>query len=153
VRHIGQAKPPQTSLGEQDGVIVAVHQLAQAGVDVAADGRERQVGPGGPEEGHPPRAAGADPGAMGQLVKRPSVGRDQRIARVLAAGDGHQVQPGRRPRRHVLEAVDRQVDRAAEQGRFELLDEDARAPVAAGGVGGLGAVAAGRDQHDLDLQV
>src|SRR5207302_473529 len=54
---------------------------------------------------------------------------------------------------HVLQAVNGQVDLLAQQRVLDLLDENARTPVGAGLIGRLAAVAAGRDGHDLDLQL
>ena len=55
--------------------------------------------------------------------------------RVLAHGNGRQGQLRRQNGRHVLQAVDGEVDLFVQQGKLEFFDENTRAPVWAGHVG------------------
>jgi hypothetical protein len=77
-----------------------------------------------------------------------SLGQHDRIVRVLARQDAGYREPVREDRRHVLAAVDREIDFAIEQRVLDLLDEK---PLAAG-FGKrrlLQAVARGLDDDDL----
>ena len=75
----------------------------------------------------PPQAAGADPPAGRNLGEIGITGRDEGIPAVLPGRHRAQHQALRHFRRHILEAVHRQVNLSGQERRFDLLDEQALA--------------------------
>ena len=114
--------------GRQDqGVQPQGLQLFQAGVHVAPQGDDLQVGPP-VQELHPaPQAAGADAPARRDFRQAGVAGGDEGVAIVFPGRHRPQHQPRGDLRRHVLEAVHRQINPARQQGLFDLLDEQALA--------------------------
>ena len=120
-------EPGEPGAGEHDGVVVAGADLADPGVDVAADAGHVETEPERVELGGPARRAGADAGAGRQLAEGQPVAGDDDVARVLAGRDGGEGDAGAGPGRQVLERVDGQVDPAVEQRLAQRADEDAGA--------------------------
>ena len=73
VEHLGglvdAAEPGQPGAGEHDGVVLAARDLADAGVDVAADADDLDAEAERLELGGAARRAGADAAADGQLAR------------------------------------------------------------------------------------
>ena len=82
------AKAFQSGRGEDDGVVFSLLEFAQAGIDVAAQGMNVEVGADGLELRLSAQAGGADARALGQFLKARIVARAEGVARVLALGDG-----------------------------------------------------------------
>ena len=117
-------KAAQACAGEQDRVVVACPQLCEAGIDVAAQVPDRDVGAQSPHLAGASRASRADD--RSRLEPRGTRGArgEEDVSRVLAfrhAGDGQAV--GQR-RRQVLVTVHRDIDAPREQRLLDLLDED-----------------------------
>ena len=139
--------------GEDECVAFAVVELLEAGVDVAADLDEVDIGAEGEELRAATRAGGADGSAHRQGVEGPVRLADPDVAGVDAFRDGGESELRSELGGEVLEGVDGEVDTAFFEGFFDLLDEDALA-VEVGRrdeAGLLHAVACGAD--DLKLNV
>ena len=95
----------------------ALAELAEARVDIAADGLDLEVGPGGEQLTPPTQAAGADARRRSGRSATDATACDARTSRVFPRGNGRDDQVRRvneRHRdRHVLEAMDGEVDRPA----------------------------------------
>ena len=137
------AQPLEPGPGQHDGVELALGQLAQSGVDVAADGNHLYVLTGGPDLGRAAQTAGAHPRSRGQLLERDRA--TDHVAGIGALRDGHQLQARGQLGRHVLGRVHRDLDLLGEQGPLQLRDPARlvllrRPPVAGSG-----------DRHQLGL--
>ncbi len=146
-----EAEPDQAGGGEDHRVVFALVQLAQTGVDVAAQRADLQVGPAVGELALAAQAGGAHHRALRQLVQRGMAVADEGVARVLALHDHRQVQPLGQLHRHVLHGVHRDVGVAFEHARLQLLYEQ---PLAAdlGQRGVEDLVALGAHAQDFHLQ-
>ena len=82
------AEALQSGRGEDDGVVFSLLEFAQAGVDVAAQRMNVEVGADGFELRLAAQAGGADARALRQFLKARIVARAEGVARVLAFGDG-----------------------------------------------------------------
>ena len=112
---------------QHDRVELTGGDLADAGVDVAADADQLDAETERGQLGDPTRGAGADPGADGQLAEGEPVAGHDHVARVLAQRHGGQGDAVGRRGRQVLERVHGQVDLAAQQRVAQRADEDAGA--------------------------
>jgi hypothetical protein len=121
------AQALQAGGGQHDGVVLAFVELAQAGVEVAAQRLDRRSG----------RSAAAAPGGAGWRCRPPRPGaarpgwrsgRDKGVARVFALHHAGQGKAFGQLHRHVLERVHGDVGAAFFQRHFQLLDEQALAP-------------------------
>ena len=94
--HLGDltSQPESFECGvrDDDGVEPFVGELAQPGLDVAAQPAEQQVGTGGGELGAPPYGSGADATTRRDGIER---GADERVARVAALGHRGDDESGR----------------------------------------------------------
>ena len=114
-------QPAQAGRGQHDGVVLSRVQLAQAGVHIAADAFDLEIGPQRPQLRGATQGTGAHARALRQ---RRQASPHQRIARIFALGNSRQRETIRQIRRHVLQTVDRQIDSATEQRLFNLLGEE-----------------------------
>jgi hypothetical protein len=73
----------------------------------------------------PSQAAGADYGTLPQITETRSVAGDQDISRVFPPGDGANMKTIRNLGRHILHAVDRQINSMIQQGLLDFLDKKA----------------------------
>ena len=146
---VGVADPGQAGVGQHHPVELAVAHLAQPGVGVAADRDAAQVGAEPEQLRGPPRRAGADPRAGGEIGELGAVPRDERVPRVITGRHRGQHDARRGPGRQVLQRVHGQVHPAAEQRVAQRADEHASAT----DLGQLGPadVAERRHPDDLDL--
>ena len=148
----GAAEAVEAGGGEDEGITLAFGELAQAGVDVAANLDEADVGTEGEELGAATRAGGADGAVEGQRVQSPVGLADPDVAGVDPGRDGGQGELRGQGGGEILERVHGEVDAALGEGLFDLLDEDAFAVDDRGGrdeAGLLHAVAGGADDFDL----
>jgi len=153
---IKQSGAAEAGGGEDDGVELAIAEFAKAGVDVAADGIDHEIGAVMEKLGATARRAGADFGAGREVGDGLGFEGDQHIPWIFALGDGAEGEIGlideRLGDRDVLEGVDGEVDGAFEQGALELLGEDAFAAELVEGLVDDG-VAGGLEDDQLDGEV
>ena len=121
-----QAQAFQARGGQHDGVVVAAIELAEPGVEVAAQRLDRQLRMARADLRLAAQAGRAD-GARRQLGQRGVGVGDEGVARVGALEHGAQLERGLQIDRHVLQGVHGQIGAAVEQGGFEFLDEQALA--------------------------
>ena len=122
-----------TRQSQQAGRAVAAADLFDAGLDVAADEGDTQVGAGVEQLRLAAEGVGADGGAVGQRGERGRRGsgvvqagpRMRAVAGVLAAEGAGEDDAGGELGLEVLEAVDGEVDAAVEQGLVDFLAEEA----------------------------
>jgi hypothetical protein len=81
---VRKAEPLEAGEREQGGIDLAGGQLAQAGLDVAAEGNDLEIGAQPQDQRLPPQRGGADGGARRQLARGLGLGADEDVARVLA---------------------------------------------------------------------
>lgn len=121
----GEADPVQPGHGQDDGVEVAFVEPGEAGVGVATQGGDGQVGEAQPDLRGAAHAAGADDRALGQIRQTRAGAGDGGVADVFAGEVGGE--RGSRGGWHiagnVLEAVHGEVDLLVEQGTVDLADE------------------------------
>jgi hypothetical protein len=121
----GVTQPVQTGRGEYYGIEFALVEFAKAGVDVAANRLYAQVGSQGADLGLPAQAARAYERPLRYIVKRAySASRDQRIAHVLSLAYRSDVETGGQFCRQVLQAVNREVYAAFDDGFFKLFGKE-----------------------------
>jgi hypothetical protein len=150
---LGSLETVEAGGGEDEGVALALFELAQTGVDVAADFDEGDVGAEGEELGAAAGAGSADAASGGEGVERPVWLADPDVAGVGAFGDRGEGELGGELGGEVFEAVDGEVDAALFEGFFDFFDEDALA-VEIGRrdeAGLLHAVAGGADDFEFDV--
>ncbi len=150
---LGALEAVEAGGGEDEGVALALLEFAEAGVDVAADFDEGDVGAEGEDLGAAAGAGGADAAAGGEGVERPVGLADPDVAGVGAFGDGGEGELRGELGGEIFEGVDGEVDAAFFEGFFDLLDEDAFA-VEVGRwdeAGLLHAVAGGADDFEFDV--
>ena len=125
VDRLGAAETVETGGGEDEGVTLALGEFAQAGVDVAANLDEADVGAEGEELSAAARAGGADRAVVGQGVQAPVGLADPDVAGVDAGRDGGQGELRGEGGGEILEGVNSEVDATFGEGLLDLLDEDA----------------------------
>jgi hypothetical protein len=153
VNPLGAFEAVEASCGEDEGVALALFELAQAGVDVAADLDEGDVGAKGEELGAAAGAGRADAASGGEGVERPEGLADPDVAGVGALRDRGEGELRGELGGEVFEAVDGEVDAALFEGFLDLLDEDALAIEVwrRDEAGLLHAVAGGADDFKFDV--
>ena len=145
-----QPQTHQTRCRQHDGVIEPLIKLAQAGVQVATQGLDAQVGPQSTQQRHAAQAGGADDSTLGQFGQVRVVIGNQGITRVFALHHAGQDKTFGQRHRHVLERVHGQVGTALLNGHLQLFDEQAfAADFAQAAVQNL--VALGRHAQERDL--
>jgi hypothetical protein len=108
-------QPGQAGHGQDEGVGLALSELAEPGVDVAAHRHDPRLAPGGAQQGRPPGGPGPDSRSAGQHVQAGPARPDQRLARVLPGRERRDSQSRYGPGRQVLAGVHDEVDVAAQQ--------------------------------------
>ena len=146
----------QAGEGKNDGLEVAGFEFADAGVDVAADVVDFQVGADGQELTAAAEGACADFGSGRKIAERFGAGGDQDIADIFALRDSGDGKVGlldqRHRHRHVFEAVDYEIDFVIEEGLFQLADEEPFAPqLVEGAIGDL--IAGSFESCDGDIEL
>ena len=122
-----QAEAVEAGAGQDDGVVLAFVELAQAGVDVAAQVENRKIGPHGGQLGFTPQARGADPGAVRQGGHTGAVVGEKGVPRGFPGRNDADEQPLGQFGGHVLHRVDGKVHFAGEQRVLDFLDEQSLA--------------------------
>ena len=117
----------QARSGKDHRVVLALVELAQAGVDVAAQYAHLDRGIALPQLRLAPQARRADHRLVRKVVHRGEAIADERVARVLALGDRRQREARGHFHRHVLQGMDGEVGFAGAHRRFDLLDEQSLA--------------------------
>lgn len=127
--HIQPLPSFQTGVGQDDCIERPgrVQGAGEAGIDVAAQGQDDQVGSRGQQLRRAARAAGADLRTCRQAVQRMAGAADQDVGRVGASWDRADMQAIRRLCRQVLQTVDGRVDAAYMQRLLQLFCEQALA--------------------------
>ncbi len=121
----GAIEAVEACSGEDEGVGLALLPFAEAGVDVAAELDEAEVGTKSEEHGLTARRGGADARAHGQHVQTPEALADEGVAGVGARGDGGEREARVELRGQILERVNGDVDAAGGESVLDLLNEDA----------------------------
>ena len=122
-----QAQALEAGGRQNDGVVLAFVEFAQAGVEIAAQRLDLQVGAQRLQQHLAAQAGGADDSALRQVLQAGVARRDKGVARVFAlhhAGEKHALG---QHHGHVLERVHGNVGAAVGQRGFEFLDEQALA--------------------------
>ena len=142
----------QTGAGEHQCVAFAFFELAQAGIDVAAQRDELKIRTQGKQLSATARAGGADAREFRERVERPVRLADEGVTGVGARRDGGESEVWGELRGQILERMDGQVDASGGEGFFDLLNEDAFAvkPFGHDEAGMLHAVAGGADDFYFD---
>ena len=109
--------------GEQDGVVLAFLKLAQASVDVAAQGVDIQVRIDRAQLRLAAQTGSADAGAGRKIAQTRVLARNESVPRVLPLRDGDQLETGGQVHGHILDRVHGEVGAAFRHGRFQLLHE------------------------------
>ena len=147
----GKTQTLEPGGGQHDGVVFAFLHLAQAGIHIAAQGKDLQVGTQIEQLGLTAQAAGAHAGPLGQFVQRGVAVGEQAVHADLTLGHAAQDEALGQDHGHVLDAVHGQVGGTVQQGFLDLLDEQALA--AHLGHGDIqDDVAAGLDDAQADVQ-
>ncbi|MNN18055.1 hypothetical protein D3C81_1312590 [compost metagenome] len=124
---VAQLQPLQTGAGQDDGVVIAGIELAQARIDVAAQVARLQVRAQGAQLGLSAQRRGADAGALRQCVERGVMVGDEGIGRIGAEQDRRQRERRFQFHRHVLERMHRAIGFAAHHRQLQFLQEQALA--------------------------
>ena len=156
-----QAQALEAGRGQHDAGVLAFVELAQAGVEVAAQGFDAQVGPQRLQQHGAAQAGGAHHGALRQVLQAGMAGRDPGVARVFALHHAGQCEALGQLHGHVLERMHGDVGAALFQRGFQLFHEQALAAdlaqravqdlVALGGHAQQGDGVAARLQQGLDV--
>ena len=122
-----QPEANQPGCGQDDRVVLSRVELAQTGVQIAAQGFDLQTGITRVQEGLAAQAGGADDGTWRQIFQPFVAVRNQRITGRFAGADCRQHKAFRHFHRHVLERMHGKVGLAFLHGDFQFLDEQALA--------------------------
>ena len=122
-----EAQPLEAGTGQDDGIELAVIEFLQAGIDVAAQVENLQIGAAFANLALAAQTAGTDPGALGQLIDTVEMIGDEGIAGIFPLADHRQTEPLGEFHRHVLHGMHGNVSPVFEHGDFEFLDEQALA--------------------------
>ena len=120
-----QAQALQAGGGKDDGIVIAVVELGQAGLDVAAQGFDGQVRELCPQLCFAAQAGCADDCACGHFFQTRILIGYERVKRAGAFADCRQCEPFRQFHRHVFDGVDGQIGTAVLQCLFEFFDKQA----------------------------
>ena len=149
---LGAAEAVEPGAGEDERVAGAFFELAKAGVDVAAELDELEIGAHGEELGAAAGADGSDASGVREGVEGPEGLADPGVAGVCARRDGGEGEARIELGGKIFERVDGEVDAPGGERFFNLLDKDAFS-VETGGyleAGLLHAVAGGADDFNFD---
>ena len=145
-----RAETVEPRLRQDDRLVLALRQLAEPRIDIAADGLGANIRASMKKEGTPAKARGADARARRQIVEPRPVAGDKDVAGIRPRRVGDERETVGEERGHVLQAVDGRVHAPFQECLLDLLDEERLAPeVREGDVGEP--VAGGGDERDVDL--
>ena len=122
---LGEVEAVEAGGGEDEGVALALLEFAEAGVDVAADLDEGDVGAEGEDLRAAAWAGGTDAASGGEGVEGPVLFADPDVAGVGAFGDGGEGELRGEFGGEVFEGVDGEVDASLFEGFLDFFDEDA----------------------------
>ena len=120
-----QPQALEAGCGQHDGGVLPFVELAQPGVEVAAQWLNAQVGAQRLQQGLAAQAGGAHHCALGQLGQTGVARRHQGIARVFTLQHTGQGEAAGQLHGHVFERMHGQVGAAFFQGHFQLFDKQA----------------------------
>ena len=144
------AEALEASRGEDDGVVFSLLELAQAGIDVAAQGVYVEIGTNHLELRLATQARRADARFLRQFLKTRIVARAESVARVLSLSDGGDFESGGKFGRKIFERVHGEIDTAGGEGFFDFLGEHALgADLGEGDAGNF--VAGGMNNFNFDF--
>jgi hypothetical protein len=103
-------------------------ELAQAGIDVATQVGDHQIGTGVEQLCPPAQAAGPDHGAMGNISPAKRGSPDQSVAGIFPRAHGRDHDAVGQLSREILERVDREVDPPVQQRIVDLFGENRASP-------------------------
>jgi hypothetical protein len=103
-------------------------ELGQAGVDVAPQVGDSQIGTGVQQLSPPAQAAGPDDGAMGNIAPAKGGPADQSISRIFPRAYGRNCDALGQLSGEVLERMNRKVDSPFQQCVVNLLGENRASP-------------------------
>ncbi len=147
-------QPQHPGGGQNDRLVIPSVQACAAGVQVAAEVHHLQVGTERPKLRPPPQGAGPHPCPGSKILEAgfPMQVTEENISRILAPGDGGELQPRGKSGGHVFEGVDGKVRLSRKEYGVDLLGEEP--PLADTGQGHIeDAVPGGADYLDLDLDL
>src|SRR5579863_10285647 len=121
----GSTQALQAGGGQDDGVVFALLEFAQAGVDVAAQGMNVEVGADSFELRLTAQAAGADARTLRQFLKTRIVARAEGVARVFPFCDGGDFESGGKFGGQVFQRVHGEIDAAGGEGFFNFFRKHA----------------------------
>ena len=124
------AESAETGFGEDNRVELAFIEFSKAGVEIAPDLAEPQVGALSEELGLATEASGSNACLFRKGVERrtlPPTGKQQCITARSSREHGSEDEPGRRLRRQILQAVDRNITASLKNSLLDLFGEDSDA--------------------------
>ena len=121
--HMGHAQTVQTGLCQKCGRGHTIRQLLETRLHIAAEFHDFQMREGIQQLRPAAQGGRADPRALGQVLERGRILRDEGIAHILARQVGVQQQACRLQNRHVLHRMHRNVDGAIQQRLFDFAGE------------------------------
>ena len=119
-----QAEANQAGAGEDDGIEVAAAQFVEAGLHVAAQVQQFEVGTQAGELHAAAQAACADARAWWQFGEAGVVVTDEGVMRVFARQDGSDAEAFRQVHANVFHGVNGNVGFSARHRLFQLFDEE-----------------------------
>src|SRR5271166_5136899 len=144
------AKTCQSSGSQDDGVVLALLQLAHASINISPQRMNHQITSDSLQLRLPPQAAGAHARALRQRADAFVLDREEHVARINPSGDRNQLKSRRQFGGQIFQAVHREIYAALGQGLLDLFGEHALgADLGESDVGDL--VSGGLDNFDLDF--
>jgi len=119
------AEAIQPGRSKDDGVVLSLFELAQARVNISAQGMNVEVGAHGLQLRLPAKTGCADARALRQFLKARVVPRAERVARVLPFRDRGDFESRWKFGGQVFQRMHRQIDASGSKSFFDLLREHA----------------------------
>ncbi len=121
----GAVEAVEPGSSQDESIAITLFEFAKAGVDVAANLYEGDVGAESEDLGTASRTGSADAPAGGKCVESPVIFADPHVTGVGALGDGGEGKLRRELGRQVFERMNGEVDAAFFECLFNLFDEKA----------------------------
>src|ERR1700719_1796727 len=121
------SKPVEAGFGEDNRIVIALRQLRQARIHVAAHIHHFEIASIMPQLRLSAQTACADAGAGRQLIELQSATRNQCVACIFPFADRCDLEAREKSCGHVFHAVNRQIDTLFEQRVLDFLGENALA--------------------------
>ncbi len=145
---VPEPEPVQSRAGQNNRIVSLLLEFSQAGLDIAANIQNFQVGAQSQDLGLPAYAAGADTRARRELKKAPGATRNQGVLYLLALWNRGDPEAVGDSGGQVLHAVNGKVDLFVQQRLFDFFDENTHSRTRAYG---RGRVPVGRRPDHLNL--